>query len=137
MIVKQLAIAALLVAGGGCSTVDWCGIRTYRPLVVSAPGSPYVLFEAARRAALSLGPSHLEVAERELSLSALVDERDTTREHVRIAVSQRGDLSVDVRTELEGSDGRWIAPGTVCDEYSHARERIIADRILNAVVPSL
>src|SRR5262249_49467537 len=126
--VRRAALLWLLSTVGCAET--FCSGKPYQPLVVSSLAPPQVLLDAAERAARDLGASSVETARADLRLSAVFAERDHQREHLRVQVTAWGVVSIDLRTELQADDGAWIAPDTVCDDYSHSREQRVAEKLL-------
>jgi len=54
---------------------------------------------------------------------------DGTRDRARVSASGAL-LQIDLRTELQDSNGTWLRAGRVCAEYAHVRERVLAAQIL-------
>ncbi|HZS41500.1 MAG TPA: hypothetical protein VFF06_31940 [Polyangia bacterium] len=125
-------LCALAALAGGC-VESLCTARVYQPLVVKSSATSTALLDAAERAMRELGARSIDVARADSRVSAILDERDHVREHWRVQVTDWGDVAIDVRTELQADDGTWIAPDTVCDDYSHAREKRVAERLLKLV----
>jgi hypothetical protein len=131
--IALVAVAVAVVAAVGCGPASLYGERAYQPLVVQSAATHKAVLDAAYRAARDAGASSVDLAEEELRLSAVFDEHGITRERLRVQVTEWGQVAVDVRTEMIGRDGEWQVPERMCNDYAHAREREIADRILAAV----
>ena len=124
---------ALLAGSSGCAGAFSCGLQDYKPLVVATTAPLKTVLEAAYEAAREAGATHVDLAEDELRVSAVFDEHEKTRERLRVQVTEWGEVSIDVRTEMLDKDSEWIAPDRVCGDYHHSREREIADTILAKV----
>jgi hypothetical protein len=133
--VRILSCAAFALALGGCAGA-FCGVRVYQPLVVKSAAPGAALLGAAERAVRELGAETVEVAREESRLSAVFHQANGVREHLRLQVTDWGEVAIDLRTELQTDDGEWIAPTTVCDDYSHAREKRVAEHLLRLLANS-
>lgn len=126
----RAALVALLL-GGGCASVRYgIGSEPYMPWFGHSDASRAIAFGAARRVIEQYGPSEIEVSESEHRLVAALDEQPTTRDLVIVEVHERGELMIDFRTQLFDG-GHWITGSGVCGSYSYARERVIAERIVD------
>jgi hypothetical protein len=59
------------------------------------------------------------------------NETPTSRDVVLIDYNINGDISLWIRTEARDSNGEWLKPETVCENYSWAREQQLLSQILN------
>lgn len=135
-IVPLLFLSTALAGAAGCAGTAWCGLQDYKPLVLATTAPHKRVLDAAYQAARQAGATHVDLAEDELRVSATFDEQERTRERLRIQVSEWGQVSVDVRTEMRGAGSEWVAPERVCGDYQHSREQAIADTILAALKSS-
>ena len=124
----QVALLALFF-GGGCASVRYgIGSQPYVPWFGYSEASRATTFQAARRVIDQLGPTQIEVSEREYRLYAVLNDDADTRDLVTVEVHERGELMIDFRTQLSDG-GEWRGGSGVCGSYSHGRERLLGERI--------
>lgn len=124
--------AALLVffAGGGCASVRYgIGSQPYMPWFAYTEAARPTAFRAAETIVQQLAPSEMAVSRKEYRVTAVINSDRLTRDLLTVEVHARGELMIEVVTELSDG-GEWRRGSGVCGSYMHYRERDVADRII-------
>lgn len=119
---------SLLAVGIGLVGCGAAGQATYRPLVVHRAAPPEVTYAAVERFARGAGWRQVAASSRDHRLAAIVDTSAFERDRVVIEITDRGDLRIDVRTEIASGES-WLSSDSMCAGYTHARERQLAELI--------
>jgi hypothetical protein len=113
----------------GCSNIAVLAALQPRYSASVETLAPPETLRAVRHALVALGWAPIADRSRGNRIVAVRDVTRSTRDVAIVEVGSQGQLDLWVRTELAGEDGHWIVPGTICDGYTFARERVIAARI--------
>lgn len=101
----------------------------YRPLVVRSPAARPITVVAALQVGAEQGWSQIQVSPDGERIVAVARHTGTMRERIRIELPMDDRLRIAVRSELRDNRGRWIASDDVCEHYTYARERELAESI--------
>jgi hypothetical protein len=126
-----IALLGLAMAASGCASVRYgVGSQPYAGWFMQSEAARDTTFRAARRVVEQLAPSEIEVTEKLYRLTAVVNSDGETRDLLTVEVHERGEVMIEVRTELR--DGaEWIGGVGICDPYDYGRERALGQRIVD------
>ncbi len=124
--------AIVLVSTAGCSTFTITAARPYLETAAHPEANRDGMVQAARRVLTRMGWQSISGSSGSYRVMAVAADGPEMRSTLSLEVKEHGEMLVWMRTEVRDEQGQWIAPATVCDSYSFARERDIADRVARA-----
>ncbi len=118
-------------ASGGCASVRYgIGAQPYVPWFAHSEAARATTFRAALTVLQQLSPAEITFDQRLYKVRAVVADSAETRDVYSVEVHERGEVMIEVRTELKDGDA-WYGGSGVCNPYDYGRERFLGQRIVD------